>query len=168
MPCVSIASKVNCPFPWAEREDRIPFLRQIVSGRFWEESQRAGQFPIRQSVILCDFLPAFIPKGRVGRHSRAISRNGLILLMNSLASEPISGLSAELRLGFWNRSILPDSAPEPYGILMILRPFAAERAALPSDCCVTTFSGTVPSNAVLSLDLGGNKFLSILRQEFPL
>lgn len=165
---MSIASKINCPSPWVEREDTIPFLRQIVRGPVWEKSQREGTISIRRSVILCDFLPAFISKGRVGRHSRAISRNGLVLLMNSLAAEQMEGLPAELHLGVWHRSILADSTPEPYGILMILRPFAAEHSAHPSsERCVTAFGPAIFPNALLSLDLGGNKFLSLLRHDLP-
>jgi hypothetical protein len=114
---------------------------------------------------LCDFSSAFIPKGQVGRHSRAIARNGLILLMSSFAGEPLDGALAEMRLRTWNRCILPGSAPEPYGILMVIRPAVRGRfPALRESFRQTIFAPTGAAGSPLSLELGGNKYLSILEQ----
>jgi hypothetical protein len=162
-PCGNIESKIGCPFHWAERLEHIPFLRQIVTGPAWDESQTEAQFLICRNVILCDFLAAFIPKGRIGRHSRSISRNGLILLMNSIATPRIEGQAAELRLRIWHRCILADSPQEPYGILMTLRPIPAGNSSFAQrSLCRTMVGAGIPSDAILALDLGGNKFLSLL------
>lgn len=111
-------------------------------------------------------MPAFIPKGRIGRHFRAISRNGLILLMSSLGTGSFESLPAELRLSTWHQRIFKESAPEPYGVLMILRPLAAVRPSLDSrQYCSMALGASADADAELVLDPGGNKFLSILRRE---
>ena len=111
-------------------------------------------------------MPAFIPKGRIGRHSRAISRNGLILLMSSVGTGSFASVPAELRLGIWHQRIFKDSAPEPYGILMVLRPAPTLEASFEStECCPMIFGSGAEAGAELVLDLGGNKFLSMLRAE---
>ena len=56
---------------------------------------RAGTWPILLRVRCCDVRPVFLPKGRVGRHYRAVARNGRVLL------------ASDRGLASWNRATSP-------------------------------------------------------------
>ena len=86
--------------------------------------------------------------------------------MSSLGTGSFESVPAELRLSTWHQRIFKESAPEPYGVLMILRPLAAVRPSFDSRQYRSMALGaSADADAELVLDPGGNKFLSILRRE---
>src|SRR6516162_661200 len=74
--------------------------------------------PLSVCAILCDLRPRFIAKGRVGAGYRAIARNGRILLASRQPLDELVGRAALIRFQTWHRTILPNEAPETYGVLM--------------------------------------------------
>jgi hypothetical protein len=121
----------------------------------------SGQWPLDLRAILCDLRPRFLPKGQVGRGYRAIARNGRVLLASSLPLVEWTGQAAHLRLQTWRKILLPHDPPQPYGILLSLRP-AAESAALVEYECVLTPPGDEPHQ--LRIDVGGRMVLTIRRR----
>lgn len=119
-------------------------------------------WPLRLFVRLGDLGPAFLPKGQVGRHFRAIARNGRVLLASDLPATAWAGRCARARLQTWHKVILPGSPPEPYGILMCLwtlKDAASERF----------YEGHLQQAAdaslPLCLELGGRRWLGFRRRD---
>jgi hypothetical protein len=135
----------------------------------WDDLERQGAESLRLRAELCDFGHAFISKGRIGRHARSISRSGLILLMNSMTSEELEGTMADIHLSVWHRSILPQRPPEPYGVLLTLRPALRNRFG---DRVTSTYIAALRDasspDSVLSLDVGGGRILVFERRGVPL
>ena len=80
--------------------------------------RESGAWPLLLRARCCDLRPAFLPKGMVGRHHRAVARNGRVLLASDLPLADLAGRVVRLRLQTWHRAILAGDAPEPYGILL--------------------------------------------------
>jgi hypothetical protein len=132
----------------------------------WEDLDRRRAGSLRLRAEFCDLGHAFIPKGQVGRHSRSISRSGLILLMNSMPSEKMQGSMADVHVSVWHRSILPQFPPEPYGVLLTLRP--ALRGVLHQrmeHTYIATLREASSPDFVLSLDVGGGRILVFERRK---
>jgi|SRR5579864_7372106 len=118
----------------------------------------SGIWPLNLRAIMCDLRPRFLPKGQVGRGHRAIARNGRVLLASSLPLVEWTGRVAELRLQTWRKIILPHEPPQPYGIVLSLRP-AAEIADMVVYECVLTSAGVEPHQ--LQIDVGGRMVLTV-------
>ena len=104
--------------------------------------------------------PAFIPKGRVGRHARSISRSGLILLMDARPRQTLDSGAAEVHLGIWRRVVLPGQPPEPYGIVLVLR--APQRAGRAGTIFQARLGQGAAPGAALCLDVGAGQLLSFV------
>jgi hypothetical protein len=108
-------------------------------------------------AVLCALRPAFLPKGTVGRHHRAIARNGRVLLASAEPLDALAGQAVRLHLSVWRRRILPSDPLRPFGVLLRAWPCSEGpgegplyRAALAAE----------PASAALALELGGLRFLS--------
>lgn len=140
-----------------------PPLASLVGGRLLE---RAGTLPdggLCLTALLCDWDRAFIAKGTVGRHYRAVSRNGRVLLASDRPLEESAGRLVRLRIAHWHRQILPGELPSPWGIVLA----AWTLHELPdghSPCSIvykaSIFRDPAP-DAGLSIGLGGLRVLSL-------
>jgi hypothetical protein len=83
--------------------------------------------------------------------------------MHSLRKGPLDGVRAEMQLRIWHRCILPGLAAEPYGILMVVRAADCNDLVDRRESFRTMTFGRAPlADSALLLELGGNKYLSIL------
>ena len=112
-------------------------------------------------AVLCDLRPRFIPKCRVGRGYRAVSRNGRVLLASNVSMDLLIEREADIRLQPWRKVILPGQRPETYGVLMCARcsdpdhRSGLESEAIYRSCLVSE----PPSTADLAVDVGGGMVL---------
>jgi hypothetical protein len=114
-------------------------------------------------VVLCRLRPALISKGRVGKHHRAVARNGRVLLASALALDELEGQEVTLRVAPWHRRVLPGDAPRPEGVLLCAwpgRPAPAVRDAQALHRAVV--AGAADPAGVLHIDLGGLRVLSLV------
>src|SRR5437773_84201 len=98
------------------------FPRSAVGGPLLGPSPDRLEHGLCLDVRLCDLRPALISKGGVGRHYRAVARNGRVLVASPLPPADLAGRVVRLRLSYWHRRILPGEAPEPFGLLLVVRP----------------------------------------------
>jgi len=115
-------------------------------------------WPLTLRVVLCDLRPRFLPKGRAGRGCRAISRNGRLLLCSEVPLADLAGLPAQVRLQTWHKAILPGDVPEPYGLLLCVRP-ADEGSGPLGKCCLASSRDAVGE---VLLEVGGGMTLAFL------
>src|SRR5262245_21133274 len=73
-------------------------------------------------VRLSPLRPAFIPKGRVGAHHRAVARNGHVLLASAASLDELAGQAVRLRVAPWHRRTLPGDPPDSFGVLLCAWP----------------------------------------------
>jgi hypothetical protein len=149
------------------------FLRKVIWGPLWTEWQNSGVTSLSLKAWLGNLGPAFIPKARVRRYQHAVSRNGLVLLLDSraaahLGEDASSAASAgqqpapaQIRLAIWHRAVLPGDPAEPYGILVVVNEGFAQsaRADEPRPYLALLACSEHPSAALL-LDLGAGRILS--------
>jgi hypothetical protein len=135
------------------------FPRSVVAGPLLGGSVECLGRGLSLDAVLCDLRPALLPKGTVGRHHRAVARNGRVLVASTLPPGELAGRAARLRLSYWHRRILPDDPPEPYGLLACVRPLGAEAAYQ------GVLAGAAVPDALLSIDLGGGRVLSFTRRQ---
>ncbi|HLN30430.1 MAG TPA: hypothetical protein VK395_21990 [Gemmataceae bacterium] len=122
---------------------------ELLSGTFWASAQ---ELPLSLNVVPGDLRPRFIPKGRVGRSYRAISRNGRVLLASNVALHELLGQTVRLRIQVWHRSILPGDDPQPYGLLLDARAHMPPRPGTVHDGRLAPAAQPV---SVLAVDVGG-------------
>jgi hypothetical protein len=98
----------------------------------------------------------------VGAGYRAIARNGRILLASRQPLDELVGRAALIRFQTWHRTILPNEAPETYGVLMCAssRPELGRSAQFIARLCPVTEE---PSE--LALDVGGGLVLEFRRSD---
>ena len=136
-------------------------LESIISGPLLK---LAGPESLRFQAVLCDLRPRFIPKCRVGRGYRAVSRNGRVLLATNSPMDELIEREVEIRLQPWRKVILPGERPETYGVLMCARCLdpslrsGSESEAAYHSCLVSE----PQSNADLAVDVGGGKILTFI------
>jgi hypothetical protein len=138
------------------------FLRKVIWGPLWTEWQNSGVTSLSLKAWLGNLGPAFIPKARVRRYQQAVSRNGLVLLLDSrAASAGQQPAPAQIRLAIWHRAVLPGDPAEPYGILVVVNEGFAQsaRADEPRPYLALLACSEHPSAALL-LDLGAGRILS--------
>jgi hypothetical protein len=139
------------------------FLREIARGPLWRNFQSSLETSISLDVELCSLNGVFIPKGRVGRHHRAISRNGLIILMSPRLLADYQSTLVQLQLAIWHRTTLKGELPKPWGILLCIRdPRVLPDGARTQSLLKATLDSTSHSAARLSLDLGGERFINFV------
>jgi hypothetical protein len=116
-----------------------------------------SSWPFAVVARLCDLRPRFIPKGRIGRGHRAISRNGHVLLASDRPLTELVGTLVHLRLQTWHKTILPNDPPEPYGILLCAHAIPdAEDQPIYETRLVSTAEGAFD----FALDVGGGRRLA--------
>jgi hypothetical protein len=149
------------------------FLRKVIWGPLWIEWQNSGVSSLSLRAWLGNLQPAFIPKARMRRYQQAVSRNGLILLLDSrAAAEPDEDAPsaapagrrrapAQIRLAIWHRAVLPGALSEPYGILVVVNESLAQNARddEPQPYWAQLACAEHPDAALL-LDLGAGRILS--------
>ena len=133
------------------------FPPSIITGPLLGGSVDCLEGGLSLDAVLCDLRPALIPKGTVGRHHRAVSRNGRVLVASTSPLGDLAGSAVRLHLSYWHRRILPDDLPEPYGLLVCVRPLGGEAGYR------SVLAGAAVPDAVLSIDLGGGRVLSFTR-----
>lgn len=140
----------------------MPFLQKIAFGPLCPLTLDSSE-PVLLDVELCSLNGAFIPKGRVGRHYRAISRNGLILLLSPQPLNNYQDSLVQLRMSVWHRASLPGQTPSPWGILLCVRDrhFPPDEKPTQSLLKATLAPARHPS-AKIALDLGGERFINFL------
>jgi hypothetical protein len=117
-------------------------------------------------AVLCDLSPRFIPKCRVGRGYRAVSRNGRVLLASNVPMESLMGCEVDIRLQLWRKIILPGDTPEVYGVLMCARGPEAGRPGLAQEITNMPLQSQLmrnyPGPFELAVDVGGGMMLVFL------
>lgn len=136
-------------------------LRAIARGPLWDEFESSHRTSLSLDVALLPLGLAFIQKGKVGRHFKFISRNGLILIMTTtlLRDLPDSAI-IRLRLATWHRSHLQNERAMPYGLLLHARPLQITHMQSRAHLYRTEVIACHSEGAVLSLELGGERFLN--------
>ena len=133
-------------------------LESIISGPLLK---LAGPESLRFQAVLCDLRPRFIPKCRVGRGYRAVSRNGRVLLATNSPMDELIEREVEIRLQPWRKVILPGQRPEIYGVLMCTRCLDSDHLSglkneAAYDSCLVK---EAQSAANLAVDVGGGMSL---------
>ncbi len=132
----------------------------LIWGQLLETASEGTRLALR--VVLCRLRPTLIPKGCVGKHHRAIARNGRVLLASALPLDALGDQEVCLRIAPWHRRILPGDAPRPEGVLLCAWP---ERAARDLSGAGPLYQAILASTAapdgVLHIDLGGLRVLSL-------
>jgi hypothetical protein len=147
-----------------EEQTRQPFLHQIARGPLWREFESSSQTSLALDVVLGPLTQAFIAKGKVGRHHRFISRNGLVLVMGVEPLGEMERRRVRLCVSIWHRSHLFGEPPRPWGILV--RVHCAGQLEIPSvrERTSTLLRAELTSvhapDAALSIDLGAGRVLS--------
>jgi hypothetical protein len=137
-------------------------LKHLIWGHRLES---ANSEAIVFHAILCDLRPRFIPKGRVGRSFRAISRNGRILLISRIPLDELLGREVVIRLQPWRKVILIGDKPVLFGILMCVQD---SYTASPLDPMTTEILQARPLDSPLApgeivMDVGGRSILVLER-----
>lgn len=142
-------------------EKRVEFLRNIAQGPIWREMESRGSAAILRAR-LGDFGASLIAKGKVGRHFRAISRNGLVLWMSALPMSECCDAMLRLRISIWHRASLPGERPSPWGLLVYVEPCpsAAAGSPPPQPLYDGRFGSCASPNAALSIELSDRRFLN--------
>lgn len=141
----------------------MPFLRSIAQGPLWREMEKSSRTSLSIETTLPPLSPAFLPKGQMGRHFRAVSRNGQVLLMSPQPLGEMEHRRVRLRVSIWHRAHLPREAPGPWGLLLFAR--ALEVSAGPGvqfPVLAAALGGAHACEAALSVELGGGRFLNFL------
>jgi hypothetical protein len=120
----------------------------------------AGLWPILLTARWCDLGRSFLPKGRVGRSFRAVSRNGRVLLASDLPLEDLRGRCVQARLQTWHRTILAGTPPDPFGVLVCLRGQAELQA---QSSHVARLVAAETTGADLVIDVGALRLLELRR-----
>jgi hypothetical protein len=117
-------------------------------------------------VVLCALRPALIAKGTVGRHHRAVSRNGRVLLASAAPLDGLAGQTVRLNVSVWHRATLPGDQPEPFGVLLAAWP---ERGPAPpgEPCYHAVVTEAPPPDGALHIDLGGLRILTLVPADLP-
>ncbi|HLV94839.1 MAG TPA: hypothetical protein VKS44_06585 [Candidatus Acidoferrales bacterium] len=135
--------------------------RSIVRGPLWKRFVESAETSLTLETIVCPFGRAFISKGQVGTHHRAISRNGLVLLVSHEALASMEGFCARLRLSIWHRAFLRNKPAEPWGIILhaaiVEPPRTADRAG---GVLQASIGRAAELAAALSIELGGERTLN--------
>ena len=158
------------PSEWAKGLEHLIWGSLLVGQDFHPASVRHDRNPIPQTyageslrfrAVLCDLRPRFIPKCRVGRGYRAVSRNGRVLLASNVSIDLLIEREADIRLQPWRKVILPGERPETYGVLMCARCSDPDhRSGLESEAIYRSCLVREPqSTADLAVDVGGGMML---------
>jgi hypothetical protein len=137
-----------------------PGISGLVHGRLFT----SGNWPLILEARWCNVRPAFIPKGQVGRHYRAISRSGRILLASDRSLAELAGRLVRVRLQTWHKVILPGTRAEPYGILLCVQEISAPG---PGPYYEATLGEPGDDNADLSLEVGALRVLEFRLEHEP-
>jgi len=104
-----------------------------------------------------------IAKEGVGRHHRAVSRNGLVLLMSQRPLAELDGAHVRLRLSIWHRAPLRSQPATPWGIVLCFRALHPSAASAGSTILRAETGRGHASDALLLIDLGGERVLNFSR-----
>jgi hypothetical protein len=132
-----------------------PLPGSLIWGPLLDGAPAALSLP----VALCALRPALIPKGQVGRHHRAVSRNGRVLLASALPVDALVGRRVQLRVAPWHRRLLPADPLTVHGVLLCAW---AEPSEPEPQCYRAALAGEPLPGGALFLDLGGLRVLTLL------
>jgi hypothetical protein len=135
-------------------------LRSIARGPLWEELESSAHTSPLLDVTLPQLGPAFIAKGKIGRHHKSISRNGLILMMSTVPLPNLAGTGARIRLSIWHRSHLPGERAQAYGLLLHVEARQAPSRTSHTNPHTAEIGASHDADALLSFELGGGRFLN--------
>lgn len=137
------------------------FLRSIARGPLWDDIENASRTSSWLDVALPPLGPAFISKGKMGRHFRAVSRNGLVLLICAEPHPEIGAKRMRLRLSIWHRAHLPGEAAEPWGILIYAQRCQGNGSpAIANRSLMALLDDDHAADCALSIELGGRRVLN--------
>jgi hypothetical protein len=135
-------------------------MRSIGRGPLWTEFESSQRTSLLLDVRLPPLGPAFIAKGKIGRHFKSISRNGLILSMSTIPLRELSdSVPIRLRLAVWHRWHAQNEPATPYGLLLHARPLQITSAQSRERLARAEVAKSHSTDASLSLELGGERFL---------
>jgi hypothetical protein len=117
-----------------------------------------GTWPLLLAAKWCNLRPAFLPKGQVGRHFRAVSRNGRVLVASDMPLEAMSGRVVSARFQTWHKAILPEELPVAWGVLLCIR---AERGSGAAPMYEARLVHEGQDDSALILEVGGLRVLEI-------
>jgi len=141
-------------------------MRSIARGPLWTEFESSQRTSLSLNVTLPPLGPAFIPKGKVGRHFKSISRNGLILVMSAVPLKELAeSASVQLRLSIWHSSHLPSEPALPYGLLLYAQPLQIISTQPRERLYRAEMTASHSTGAAFSLELGGGRFLNIFEKQ---
>lgn len=138
-------------------------MPSLLNGRMLERPGAVPAAGLCLRAVLCDWGRAFIAKGMVGRHYRAISRNGRVLLASDRPLVELKDRLLRLRITHWHRQILPGKSPSPWGLVLSAWTLVEQAEdASPRPTVYRAHVSRVPlPQADLSIDLGGLRVLSL-------
>jgi hypothetical protein len=139
----------------------MPHFRSIARGPIWSDFEGARRSSILLDAALPCLAPAFVSKGRIGRHYRAVSTNGYVLLLTRREAGEMEDAITRLRLSIWHRSNGAGGPAAPWGIALCALPDCAGFAEPPHLLFAKLDSGYA-SDAALSLELGGERFVNFM------
>jgi hypothetical protein len=143
--------------------NQISLMRSIARGPLWTEFESSRRTFLPLGVALPPLRPAFIPKGKIGRHFKSVSRNGLILLMTTASTDDLQYSTAvRLRIAIWHRAHLHTESATPYGLLLHAQPLQIISTKSHQRLYRAEVTASHSAGAALSLELGGERFLSIV------
>lgn len=147
----------------------MSFLRSIARGPLWREIENSWRTSHWLEAALPPLGAAFISKGKIGRHFRAVSRNGMVLLIGAEQHAEISAARMRLRMSIWHRAHLPNEAAEPWGILLYAqRGEANGPAAIPAAGhrgLIASLDADHAPDSALSIELGGQRVLNFFSEK---
>jgi len=138
-------------------------LAPLLGGLLLEQNDVLPAEGLQMTTALGDLGRAFIPKGGVGRHYRAVSRNGRVLLATDRPLEECGNRIVWLRIACSHRQILSDDESCQWGVLLVAwTPPELSAAASPRPVVYEAhISRDLAPGAELSIDLGGLRVLSL-------
>jgi hypothetical protein len=142
----------------------LEFPLSIAQGPLWVEFRESDETSVTLNAVLCPLGRAFIDKGKIGKHYRSISRNGLVLLMSRHSVEELENAAIRVRFSIWHQSHLRGERATPRGILLCANiPEAASREGdQMGDFMRTVVARESVAEAALSIDLGAQRSLNFL------
>ena len=139
----------------------MSLLQSIAQGPIWKDFEEAHRSSILLDAALPCLAPAFESKGRIGRHFRAVSKNGQVLLLTPREAGEMEDAITRLRLSIWHRPNHSGEKPEPWGISLCALANCTGFAAQPRLLFAKLDHGQA-RGAALSIALGDERFVNFL------
>lgn len=139
----------------------MPRLCSIARGPIWSDFEEAHRSSILLHAAVPCLAPAFTSKGRIGRHYRAVSPNGHVLLVTSCEASEMHDAIARLRLSVWHQSRHRGEPAAPWGIVLCTLLHCTGFADQPR-LLFAKLDTSPAEHAALSISLGVGSFVNFL------